>query len=204
MSQFDVIRIQGSNYLQPKGPYSEIGRFENTTDTVCVDPRCDPNLFRCSDRTTTMLSVGDIAPDFELPNQDGETVSLADFEGQPVVLYFYPRADTPGCTTEACSFRDTWEAYERRNVPVLGISDDPIEDLADFKDKYDLPFDLLSDGDGSVASAYDSYGEKMVFGNEVEGTFRNTFVVGEEGTIVNIFEGVDPEGHAEEVLSVIE
>ena len=151
-----------------------------------------------------MLNEGSIAPNFELPNQHGSTVSLADFEGQSVVVYFYPRADTPGCTTEACSFRDNWETYETRNIPVLGISDDPVPDLADFADKYDLPFDLLSDEDGSVATAYDSYGTKNVFGNEVEGTFRNTYVVGPDGTIVAAFEGVDPEEHATEVLDVLE
>jgi peroxiredoxin Q/BCP len=151
-----------------------------------------------------MLEPGDPAPTFELPNQDGDTVPLEEFAGQPVVLYFYPRADTPGCTTEACSFRDNWEAYEERNVPVLGISDDPPEDLVDFREKYDLPFDLLSDEDGAVAAAYDSYGEKNVFGNQVEGTFRNTFVVGPEGAILAVFEDVDPEEHAEEVLAAIE
>jgi peroxiredoxin Q/BCP len=151
-----------------------------------------------------MLSEGEPAPDFELPNQDGEPVALSEFDGQYVVVYFYPRADTPGCTTEACSFRDNWEAYESRDVPVLGVSDDPVEDLADFAEKYDLPFDLLSDEDGEVASAYGSYGEKNVFGNEVVGVFRNTYVVGPDGDIVAAFEGVDPEEHAEEVLEVID
>jgi len=150
-----------------------------------------------------MPEAGDIAPTFELPNQDGDTVSLGDYKGQPIVLYFYPRADTPGCTTEACSFRDNWDAYAEANVVVFGISDDPVDDIAAFKEKYDLPFDLLSDEDGSVASAYDSYGEKVVFGNHVEGTFRNTYVVGSEGNITEVFEGVDPEKHAKEVLSVI-
>lgn len=151
-----------------------------------------------------MLKTGETAPDFDLPNQDGETVSLTDFDGQAVVVYFYPRADTPGCTTEACSFRDAWHTYRQKDVPVLGISDDPIADLAEFKAKYDLPFDLLRDEDGAVATAYDSYGEKTVFGNRVEGTFRNTYVVGSDGTIIEVFEDVDPEGHAEEVLSVID
>lgn len=151
-----------------------------------------------------MLSEGELAPDFELPNQDGEPVALSEYDDQYVVVYFYPRADTPGCTTEACSFRDNWEEYEQRNVPVLGISDDPVEDLKDFAQKYDLPFDLLSDEDGSVSSAYDSYGEKNVFGNEVEGVFRNTYVVGPDGDIVAAFEGVDPEEHADEVLDVID
>lgn len=154
--------------------------------------------------TSPMLSTGEPAPSFELENQQGKTVRLADYEGQYVVVYFYPRADTPGCTTEACSFRDNWEAYQKQNVPVLGISDDPIPDLADFSAKYDLPFDLLSDPNGSVATRYDSYGTKMVFGNEVEGTFRNTYVIGPNGTIVAAFENVDPDAHATTVLERIE
>jgi len=151
-----------------------------------------------------MLSEGEPAPDFELPNQDGEHVSLSDHRGQYAVVYFYPRADTPGCTTEACSFRDNWDEYADRGVPVFGISDDPVADLKDFAEKYDLPFDLLSDEDGSVSTAYDSYGEKNVFGNEVEGVFRNTYVVGPDGDVVAAFEGVDPDEHAEEVLAVID
>ncbi|GAA0263905.1 thioredoxin-dependent thiol peroxidase [Halobacterium noricense] len=151
-----------------------------------------------------MLSEGEPAPDFELPNQDGESVALSDYDGQYAVVYFYPRADTPGCTTEACSFRDNWDEYTERDVPVFGISDDPVKDLKDFAQKYDLPFDLLSDEDGSVSSAYDSYGEKTVFGNEVEGVFRNTYVVGPDGNIVAAFEGVDPEEHADEMLAVID
>ena len=146
-----------------------------------------------------MLEPGDDAPQFSLPNQDGEEVSLSELPGEYTVVYFYPRADTPGCTTEACSFRDDWDAYEDAGVSVVGISDDPVEDLADFREKYDLPFDLLSDEDGEVAAAYDSYGEKNVFGNEVMGVFRNTFVVN-DGEIVAVYEGVDPENHAEEVL----
>jgi len=151
-----------------------------------------------------MLAEGTTAPEFELPNQDGETVALSDFDDRHVVVYFYPRADTPGCTKEACDFRDNWERYEDAGVPVLGVSDDPVEDLAAFREKYDLPFDLLSDEDGEVSTAYDSYGEKNVFGNEVVGVFRNTYVVGPDGSIVAAFEGVDPEGHADEVLAAIE
>jgi peroxiredoxin Q/BCP len=150
-----------------------------------------------------MLDVGDPAPAFELPDQDGESVALADYEGRRVVVYFYPRADTPGCTTEACGFRDAHEAFAARDVPVLGISDDPVADLAEFADSYDLPFRLLSDTSGELARAYDSYGEKNVFGNTVEGTFRNTYVVGPDGVVEAAFEGVDPEGHAEEVLAVL-
>ena len=146
-----------------------------------------------------MLEPGDDAPQFTLPNQDGEEVSLDSLPGDYAVVYFYPRADTPGCTTEACSFRDDWDAYEDAGVSVVGVSDDPVDDLADFREKYDLPFDLLSDEDGEVSEAYASYGEKNVFGNEVTGVFRNTFVV-KGGEIVAVYEGVDPENHAEEIL----
>ncbi|QLG26710.1 thioredoxin-dependent thiol peroxidase [Halorarum halophilum] len=148
-----------------------------------------------------MLEPGEVAPEFDLPNQHGDTVSLADHEGEYVVLYFYPRADTPGCTTEACGFRDAWAEYEDRGVTVLGVSDDPVEDLEKFAEKYDLPFDLLSDEDGEVSAAYDSYGEKNVFGNEVTGVFRNTYVVGPDGTVERAYEGVSPEGHADELLA---
>jgi peroxiredoxin Q/BCP len=121
-----------------------------------------------------MVDVGSTAPDFELENQAGETVALSDFTGQRVVVYFYPRANTEGCTTEACSFRDRWDEYAERDVAVLGISDDPIEDLEDFAAEYDLPFHLLSDPDGEVATLYDSWGEKNMFGNTFNGFFRET------------------------------
>ncbi|WP_336344675.1 peroxiredoxin [Halalkalicoccus ordinarius] len=149
-----------------------------------------------------MLDVGADAPAFELANQNGEAVSLDEFEGR-VVVYFYPRADTPGCTTEARGFRDAWDAFEERDVAVLGISDDSVEDLADFASEYDLPFELLSDPDGEVAAAYDSYGEKTIGGNTFDGTFRNTYVV-EDGRIAAAYEGVSPEGHAEEILADLE
>ncbi|ADQ66743.1 peroxiredoxin [Halogeometricum borinquense DSM 11551] len=148
-----------------------------------------------------MLNVGDEAPDFELQNQDGEKVSLSDFENEYVVVYFYPRANTPGCTTEACEFRDASNEFEAHDATVLGISDDPISDLEEFADDHDLSFPLLSDEDGAVASAYDSYGEKNMFGNTFDGVFRNSYVVAPDGTIAFAYEGVSPEGHAEEILS---
>ncbi|MFB6125974.1 MAG: thioredoxin-dependent thiol peroxidase [Halolamina sp.] len=151
-----------------------------------------------------MLEPGTDAPAFTLQNHRDEGVSLADFAGQRVVVYFYPRADTPGCTAEACEFRDAWERFADRDVTVLGVSDDPVGDIADFADTYDLPFHLLSDEDGTVASAYDSYGEKHLFGDVVEGVFRNTYVVGPDGRVEAAFEGVDPEGHADEVLSAVD
>jgi peroxiredoxin Q/BCP len=151
-----------------------------------------------------MLDTGEVAPSFSLPDQHGEPVSLADFEGRRVVVYFYPRADTPGCTTEACSFRDAWDEYEERGIAVLGVSDDPVEDLAVFAAKHDLPITLLSDEDGAVSREYDSYGEKRMFGKTFDGVFRNTYVVGPDGTVELVYRGVDPEGHAEEILADVD
>lgn len=147
-----------------------------------------------------MLSIGQPAPDFELPNHDGTPVDLSDFEGQRVVLYFYPRADTSGCTKEACGFRDSWDAFEDHDVAVLGVSNDPVEDLAAFKEKYDLPFTLLSDPDGDVATAYESYGTREIRGEQWEIAFRNTYLIDEDGAIERVYENVSPEGHASEIL----
>ena len=148
-----------------------------------------------------MLEPGDDAPRFDLPNQDGESVSLP--ETGVAVVYFYPRADTPGCTTEACGFRDLYEEFAARDVGVFGISDDTVPALATFAEKYDLPIELLSDTDGDVARAYDSYGEKHLFGNVVEGVFRNTYLV-KDGTVVHAYEGVEPDDPASTVLADID
>ncbi|MFB6107954.1 MAG: thioredoxin-dependent thiol peroxidase [Haloplanus sp.] len=150
-----------------------------------------------------MLDVGDPAPQFELPDQNGETVSLESLRGRRVVVYFFPRANTPGCTTEATEFRDQWNEFEERGVAVLGVSDDPVSDLSAFAEEYDLPFRLLSDESGEVAAAYDSYGEKEMYGKTFEGVFRNTYVVDPEGTIERVYEGVDPESHAGEILAAL-
>lgn len=151
-----------------------------------------------------MLEEGADAPEFELPNQHDDFVALSDFEGQHVVLYFYPRANTKGCTIEAKSFRDHFEEFEERNVAVVGVSDDPVEDLAAFAEEYDLPIHLLSDEDGSVATAYDSFGEKNMYGNTFDGVFRNTFVIGPDGTVEHVYEDVTPEDHAVEILDDVE
>lgn len=147
-----------------------------------------------------MLPVGADAPTFELRNQDGDPISLTDFQGEKLILYFYPRANTEGCTKEACSFRDSWDALTDRNVAVVGISDDPVDDLKEFELEYDLPFQLLSDEDGKVATQYESYGEKNMFGNTFMGVFRNTYVIDETGVITRTYEGVSPEGHASEII----
>lgn len=151
-----------------------------------------------------MLDVGDEAPEFELLNQHGETVRRSDFEGQRLVVYFYPRANTEGCTTEACRFNDALSQLADRDAAVVGISDDPVDDLADFAADYDLEFDLLSDEFGEVATLYDSYGEKQMFGNTFDGVFRNTYIVDPDGRIEAVYEGVSPEGHADEVLADLE
>ena len=148
-----------------------------------------------------MLANGADAPLFTLPNQDGDGVSLETYRGSHVVLYFYPRADTPGCTTEACGFRDAWDQFTDAGISVLAVSDDPVSDLRTFADKYNLPFELLSDPDGDVSKLYDSYGERQMFGNTFDGVFRNSYVIGPDGTITYVYEGVSPEGHAEEILS---
>ncbi|AHF99911.1 bacterioferritin comigratory protein [Halostagnicola larsenii XH-48] len=147
-----------------------------------------------------MLDVGDDAPEFELPNQHGETVRRSDFDGQRLVVYFYPRANTDGCTTEACGFNDSLERFDDADVAVVGISDDPVSDLEKFADEYGLEFDLLADEMGEVSTLYESYGEKQMFGNTFDGVFRNTYVVGPDGTIEAVYENVTPDGHADELL----
>jgi len=151
-----------------------------------------------------MLEEGEEAPTFTLLDQDDDPVSLEDYRGRLVVVYFYPRADTPGCTTEACGFRDSWDGFEEREVAVLGVSDDPVDDVAAFAEKYDLPFRLLSDPDGEVAEAYDSYGEKTMFGRTFDGVFRNTYLVGPDGRIAAVYPDVEPEGHAEAILADVD
>jgi peroxiredoxin Q/BCP len=147
-----------------------------------------------------MLEPGDSAPEITLTDHRGETVTVDPTAAGHTVVYFYPRADTPGCTAEACGFRDEWDAFESEDIAVVGISDDPVEDLEPFAAEYDLPFTLLSDPDGAASSAYDSYGEKSMFGNTFDGVFRNTYVLDDEGTVVLAYEGVSPEDHAVEIL----
>lgn len=151
-----------------------------------------------------MPSEGDEAPAFELHDQNGERVVLSDYRGEHVVLYFYPKADTPGCTTEACSFRDAYEKFQERGIAVLGVSTDPVEDLSAFADKHDLPFRLLSDEEGEVARKYDSFAVKEIRGEEYEIAERNTFIIGPDGEIVAVYEDVSPEAHAEEILDDID
>lgn len=148
-----------------------------------------------------MLKVGDPAPDFSLPDTNGNTFKLADLKGQRVVLYFYPRDNTPGCTKEACAFRDSYAEFQDREVVVLGVSTDDAKSHEKFATKYNLPFPLLIDAGGTVAAAYDSYGLKKFMGKEYMGITRNTFVIDPDGRIEKIYKKVKPETHVEEVLA---
>lgn len=150
-----------------------------------------------------MLTVGDGAPEFELSNQHGEPVRLSSFSGSHVIVYFFPRARTDGCTAQAVGFKETYDAFEEANAAIVGISDDPVEDLAAFADEYALPFDLLSDVGGEVSTIYDAYGEKQLFGNTFEGVYRHTYVVDPEGIIEAAYDDVDPKRHADRVLSAL-
>src|SRR5512135_2206075 len=145
-------------------------------------------------------NVGDQAPDFTLPDQDGNPVSLAGLRGKSVVLYFYPKADTPGCTTQACGVRDHRTDYERAGAVVLGVSPDAPKKIAKFDDKYGLGFPLLGDEDHSVAEAYGVWVEKSMYGRTYMGNERTTFVIGPDGAITEIFRKVKPTEHDELVL----
>ena len=148
------------------------------------------------------LQIGDPAPDFTLPDQDGTAVKLSQLKGQRVVIYFYPKDDTPGCTKEACNFRDQWGAFEKQAITVLGISKDGASSHAKFIAKYDLPFTLLSDAEPcAVAAAYGSYGLKKFMGKEYMGMMRHTFVVDAEGKIEKIYTKVKSETMADDILS---
>lgn len=143
----------------------------------------------------TRLATGDLAPTFTLPDADGQSVSLADFAGQKVVVYFYPAASTPGCTTEACDFRDNLAELNDAGIAVVGISPDQPTKLAKFRDAERLTFPLLSDPDRSVLSAYGAYGEKTMYGKKVTGVIRSTFVVDEKGRIAEALYNVRATGH---------
>jgi peroxiredoxin Q/BCP len=149
------------------------------------------------------LKAGDKAPEFTALTQNGSKVSLADFRGKPVVLYFYPRDDTPGCTREACGFRDAFAAFREKGVTVLGVSTDTLKSHGKFAAKYHLPFDLLVDEDKSIVQAYGVWGEKRFMGRKYQGIHRVTFLIGPDGKIKQVWPAVKPDQHAAEVLSAI-
>jgi len=150
-----------------------------------------------------MLETGTLAPDFTLESDGSGPVSLSDFRGKKVVLYFYPKDDTPGCTTEACNFRDDHSALTAAGAVVLGVSPDSIKSHRSFKNKYELPFLLLSDPDHKVADAYGAWGPKKMMGKNYMGIIRSTFVIDEAGKIMRAFPKVDVKQHSQEVLAVL-
>jgi len=150
-----------------------------------------------------MLNPDDAAPGFSLLSDSGEQISLQDFKGKQVVLYFYPRDDTSGCTTEACEFRDNWKAVQRAGAVVLGVSPDSVGSHEKFRRKYRLPFPLLADLDHAVAKAYGAWGEKSMYGRKYHGIRRTTFIIDEAGRIQRVFARVKPKGHAAEVLAAL-
>ncbi len=149
------------------------------------------------------VSAGNPAPDFTLPDETGALRRLSDFRGQPVVLYFYPKDDTPGCTTEACNFRDGYGDYQRAGVVILGVSPDSPKKHAKFKEKYGLPFTLLADEKHQVCELYGVWGPKKFMGRQYEGVYRTTFLIDAQGKIVKVFENVKPDGHSAEVLAAL-
>ncbi|MGI9167742.1 MAG: thioredoxin-dependent thiol peroxidase [Pyrinomonadaceae bacterium] len=147
-----------------------------------------------------MPKEGSVAPDFSTTDAEGRNVSLKDFRGEKVVLYFYPKDDTPGCTKEACSFRDAFSEFKKRGIKILGVSPDKEASHKKFADKYKLPFTLLADTDHSIANAYSTYSQKKFMGRTYMGIIRTTFLIDEQGKIKKVFEKVKPEEHARDVL----
>ncbi len=149
------------------------------------------------------IKVGTKAPPFTLEDDQGNKVSLKDFAGKKVILYFYPKDMTPGCTTEACDFRDSMSTWKRRKVAILGVSKDPVEKHQKFKEKYDLNFPLLADIDGKVCEKYGVWQEKNMYGRKSMGIVRSTFVIGEDGKIEEIYEKVRVKGHIDQLLETV-
>jgi thioredoxin-dependent peroxiredoxin len=159
--------------------------------------------FPSNQRGRIFMEINDKVADFTLETDAGKTVSLSDYAGKPVVLFFYPRADTPGCTIEACSFRDGFSKLKAAGAVVLGISRDTVKDQAKFKAKFDLPYTLLADPEEKVCNQFGVMKEKNMYGKKVWGIARTTFVIGPDRRLVHIFPNVTPEGHADEVLAYL-
>jgi peroxiredoxin Q/BCP len=150
-----------------------------------------------------MLSEKTKAPDFELLDENGAPHKLSDYAGAPLILYFYPKDDTPGCTTEACGFRDDYSAFEKVNAHIVGVSTDSVKSHKKFKEKYGLPFPLLSDADHKVVELYGVWGEKKMMGKKYMGILRTTYLIDKNGKIAKVFEGVKPAEHSREVLEAL-
>jgi peroxiredoxin Q/BCP len=153
------------------------------------------------------MQVGDKVEDFELENQDGNAVRLSDYKSSPVVLFFYPRADTPGCTIESCGFRDAFTQFQKAGITVFGVSRDTVKAQKKFKDKYDLPYDLLADPEMVLIKRYGLLVNKTMYGKPVTGVARTTYVIspdeGKGQRLLHVFEQVTPQGHAEEVFALL-
>jgi thioredoxin-dependent peroxiredoxin len=147
------------------------------------------------------ISTGIPAPEFSLIDETGTSRSLSEFRGHPVVLYFYPKDDTPGCTTEACNFRDDYSDYLKAGVTIIGVSPDSSSSHAKFKAKYGLPFSLLADTEHKVCELYKVWGKKKNYGREYMGVYRTTYLIDEQGLIIHVFENVKPAGHSMEILA---
>jgi len=150
-----------------------------------------------------MVEEGKPAPDFELVSDEGTTVRLSDLRGKPVVIYFYPKDDTPGCTTESCEFRDAYDVFRDRGAEILGISPDGEKSHAKFKSKYGLPFPLLADPEHVAAEAYGVWGERKFMGKKYMGIDRSTFLIDSDGNVAKAMRGIKPAGHASEVLDAL-
>jgi peroxiredoxin Q/BCP len=151
-----------------------------------------------------MLEKNLMAPDFELLDENEKSHKLSDYRGSPVLLYFYPKDDSPGCTTEACEFRDDYDQYQKAGVTILGVSPDSPKSHKKFKEKYNLPFTLLSDNDQHrVSEIYGVWGKKSMYGREYYGVMRTSFLINAEGKLVEIFENVKPKGHSQQVLAAL-
>lgn len=150
-----------------------------------------------------MLEPGQQAPDFTLPDQDGNEVSLSSLRGRPVIVYFYPRDDTPGCTTQACDIRDQWSEFEAAGAYVLGISPDDVDSHAGFREKYDLPHTLLADPDKQVMEPWGAWGTKHMYGKETIGAIRSTVLVDAEGNVAKVWKRVQAKQHADQVLKAL-
>ena len=151
-----------------------------------------------------MLDINDKAPDIKLEDENGKEVSLKDFKGKTVVLYFYPRADTPGCTKEACEFRDTYKQMQKTGAVLLGASPDTPKAQKKFQEKYELPYTLLSDTDKKVCEAFGVIKEKNMYGKKIMGVLRSTFIIDEEGRVAHIFRKVKTDTHSQDVLNVLD
>ncbi|MEM6450005.1 MAG: thioredoxin-dependent thiol peroxidase [Cyanobacteria bacterium P01_D01_bin.105] len=150
------------------------------------------------------LNIGDPAPDFSMPDADGNTVSLTSLKGQRVVMFFYPRDNTPGCTKEACAFRDAYADLQAKGVVVLGVSTDSAKSHTKFATKHNLPFPLLVDEEGEVGTRYECYGLKKMYGKEYMGITRSSFIIGPDGSLEKIYRKVKPEPHVAEVIADID